>query len=167
MKLFVANCSKQNFEFAYWAPENRRPLVQRIGIGEQVQVYKDANPEDLRNIIEQHLPYGIVKTDEIDRTKAFVGLAYQFDKPINVEKIMIASENNDDVLTKMALERRKEGAAALDNTLSSIAQDAGNGLASLSMEVEEVPRPGIDTAVNETIEVQKEGSRRGRPRRGN
>lgn len=163
MKLFIANTTVQRHEFHYRAPEQRQPLMQVIEIGSQTQIWKDAPKNELELIIEQHTHYGLIPVSEIDRTKRFVGLCYSLDKPIDVEKIMYAVENNSAALESTALETRKQSAEVLSHSLSLVAQQSGNSLNHLEVEVQELARPGIESKLDETITVE---SRRGRRRRG-
>lgn len=162
MKLFIANCTLQRHEFLYRQPEQKRMefVTQVIDIGSQVQIWKDAPSNELKAIIAQHESYGLVPVNEIDRTKTFVGLCYSFDKPIDVEKIMYTVEANSGVLEAGALEMRKEAAQVISHSLSAVAQEAGNSLNSLEVEVKELPRPGHDAKVHETITVERAGGRR-------
>jgi hypothetical protein len=162
-KLYIANCTKQRHEFIYRAPEQKNPVTQVIEIGSQIMVWKDDPRDVLLNIVEQHEHYGLIAVSEIDRTKHFVGMCYQFDKPIDVNKIMYTVENNDTVLEQRALEARKEAAQVISHSLSQVAADSGNGLNSVDVEIKELPPPGKDSNFAETITVESRG--RGRPRR--
>lgn len=160
-KLFVANCSKQRHEFIYRAPEQKNYITQVIDIGQQIMVWKDAPRDDLALIVEQHEHYGLISVADIDRSKFFVGMCYQFDKPIDVNKIMYTVENNDAVIAERALEGRKEVATVISHSLNQVAQDAGNSLGNVDVEIKEVPLPGKEPAFSETITVQRGGRRRG------
>jgi hypothetical protein len=162
-KLYVANCTKQRHEFLYRAPEQKNHIKEPIEIGSQIMVWKDAPREELQGIIEQHEMYGLVPVAEIDRTKHFVGMCYQWDRPVDVNKIMYTVENNDTVLEEAALEKRKEAAQVISQSLGQIAQDAGNSLNTVELEIQELARPGHDVKVYESITVKREG---GRSRRG-
>ena len=161
-KLYVANCTKQRHEFMYRAPEQKQPILQVIDIGSQIMVWKDAPKDDLIGIVDQHEHYGLIPVANIDRSKHFVGMCYSFDKPIDVNKIMYTVENNDAVLEERALEARKEAAQVISHSLGQIAQDTGNGLNAVEVEVQEMARPGHEAKVHETITVQREGGRRRR-----
>jgi len=162
-KLYIANCTKQRHEFMYRAPEQKNPVTQVIEIGSQIMVWKDEPRDVLLNIVEQHEHYGLISVADIDRTKHFVGMCYQFDKPIDVNKIMYTVENNDTVLEQRALDARKEAAQVISHSLSQVAADTGNGLNSVDVEIKELPPPGKDSNFAETITVETRG--RGRPRR--
>ncbi|MEX3914883.1 hypothetical protein AB4Y43_01365 [Paraburkholderia sp. BR10872] len=167
-KLYVANCTRQRHEFMYRAPEQKNPVVQVIEIGQQIMVWKDAAKEDLGLIVEQHQHYGLISVADIDRSKFFVGMCYQFDKPIDVNKIMYTVENNDTVLEERALEARKQAAQVISHSLNQVAQDAGNALGSVDVEIKELAQPGKEANFAETITVKNDhGQRGGGRRRGN
>lgn len=168
-KLFIANTTKQHHEFVYRVPEDGRnvPIMQKIPVGECVMIYKDDSTAVLDAIIDQHARYGLVAVSEIDRTKDFIGLAYQFDQPIDVDKIIRALSHNDMVLKAMGEEQRKQAAVAIASTIDAKTEDAGVKLAGLDVTIEEVDRrDGTDTALNETVSVAKEGTRPQRRTRG-
>jgi len=164
-RLYVANATKQNQEFHFWAPDNRRPLIQTILPGQQVQVWNEAPRDQLEQIVRQHEIYGIKPASELDRNREYVGMVYQFDKPIVSDRIEQALTQNDQALQKQALERRKESAAALDEAMTRDSAEAGVQLQGLSVEVREEERPGAETQVNEKIEVQREGRQPASPRK--
>lgn len=156
-KLYVANATKQNQEFHFWTPETRRPLIQTILPGQQVQIWQEAPRDQLEQIIRQHEIYGIKPASELDRNREYVGLVYQLDKPIVSDRIEQALMKNDEVLQEQALQRRKESAASLDDVMTRDSADAGVTLQGLSVEVREEERPGAETQINEKIEVEREG----------
>ena len=87
-RLFIANCKKQAEDFNYRIPEVVRTYVQSIPAGGQIEVYRDAPMDVLEGIVEQHRMYGLVNVSEIDRTKEFANLCYQFDKPIDRKSVV-------------------------------------------------------------------------------
>lgn len=163
MKLFIANCTKQNQLFLYRVPgENREtPNMQEIGVGKCVAIYRDdTNADVFESIIEQHADYGLIAASEIDRTKDFIGMCYQFDKPIDVEKIIRALGRNDIVLKERGEEMRKLAAVAISDQADKDAEEAGGRVQGLEVTVEEVAVPGgKDTEINETIAIEKSGSK--------
>ena len=164
MKLYIGNCSKQVINFTYRSPDQDKIIEQTIPIGAQVQVYKDTDSAALDYIIAQHILYGLTKVSDIDRTKAFIGACYQFDKPIDVEKIVIASTHNDDALALAGHEYRKQAAVALNDQLN---QNTGGKVSGVSVEIEEQGRADSnrDDLMVEEIEVGTSKRGRGRPRK--
>lgn len=161
-KLFIANCTKQHQLFLYRIPGEQRasPYMQEIGIGKCVEVYRDDTADVLESIIAQHVDYGLVRVDEIDRTKDFIGMCYQFDKPIEADKIIRALDRNDIVLRDRGIEQRKDAAIAISDKAERDAEEAGGHLGGMEVTVEEVKVPGgSDVQINETIAVVKEGKR--------
>lgn len=159
-KLFIANCTKQHQQFLYRIPgENRAsPYMQQIEVGKCIEIYRDDTADVLEAIIAQHVDYGLVSADEIDRTKDFIGMCYQFNKPIETDKIIRALDRNDIVLQERGVEQRKLAAVAISDQADHEAQEAGGRIDGLEVTVEEVAVPGgPDTKINETIAIVKEG----------
>jgi hypothetical protein len=163
-KLFVANASKQVQEFHYWAPDSRRPLIQNIQPGTQQQIWQEAPRDQLEMIVHQHEMYGIKPASELDRNPGYAGLVYAFDKPITTSRIEAAIEQNNDALDRNAQERRKEAALATDAAMDQLGEETGLHHSSLEVEIVEERRPDADTTVNETVAVEKPGSRSRRAR---
>lgn len=168
MKLYVANTTKQDHDFVYRILESTRLHQQPVPSGQQVQIYKDDTSDVINAIVAQHERYGLVKVDEIDRTKPFIGLCYSVDKPIPVSKIMYVAEHNDDVLAEQGQKGRMDSVAALGENLNRATEGKLNAL---EVEVVESRKPG-DTTIGfrQTIEVPrttepKPRNKGGRPRK--
>lgn len=168
MKLYIANTKKQDETFMYRIPEIARPYTQTIPAGGQIQIYRDAPRDVLEGIVDQHRMYGLVDVADIDRTKPFVNLCYQFDKVITQNQIMYGMEHNSEVLEDKGLEYRKQSAVAISSNLDKAAQE-GNAPNASGMKLELIEEK-TDIADNsekltQTVEVVKEGKQgRGRPR---
>lgn len=151
--LYVANTSKQHHDFVYRVPgDTQRTRVQKILMGEQIKVHKDDSYEVLDNIVKQHQQYGLIEAAEVDRTKPFIGIMYQFDKPIHVEKFMYAEEHNSDVLIDQGKKIRQEAAAALHDHIQA---NTDAQLLNLQSEVVEETRE-TDRGLNEVLEVSRD-----------
>jgi hypothetical protein len=111
MKMFIANCTKQAHEFRYWVPGKKEPVVQKIPQGMQISIECERSLAD--SIIKAHKPYGFTPRDEIASTKRFHGIAYQFDKPIDVDSIYLGIEANVDNALIRANEVRQVTAQAV------------------------------------------------------
>lgn len=159
MKLFIANCTKQNIDFQYRLPESARIFQRLINIGQQERIHSDnLTVEEIDHIVKQHAPYGLVRVDEIDRTKSFIGMCYSIDKEVNMQRVMSALAHNDDVLEERGRITRQESAVALNNSL----EQATQGQAKLHhTEVaiqEETPKGTPDTErqrLDETVNVSR------------
>lgn len=166
MKVYIANCTKQEHVFTYMLPENLRPFSHHIRAGAQTCI--DASPDDIDCILKQHSVYGLTDVDKVK--KGFSGIVYRFDKPISVEAI----ENGISQTTKeqidKALEARKLTALASDKIISDKAEEMGiSSKGALEIGIVEERKNPADTGskFEETIEVQKEGftpRKRGRPK---
>jgi hypothetical protein len=166
MKLYIANCSKQDHQFTYMITENPRPFMERIRAGAQILI--DRSIEDVNQIINQHLRYGLMEATKVK--KGFGGIAYRLEKPISVQSIEAGIEQRDQEMIDRALEARKITAVASDQLISNKAQEMGlRQKSGLELEVVEEKKNAGDNEpkFNETIEVQKEGltPRKGRPRK--
>jgi hypothetical protein len=168
MKLYVANCSKQEFDFTYMIVENPRPFHHKIRAGAQWEI--NGSPEEIDQIIKQHSIYGMMEVGKVK--KGFGGMCYRLDKPISVDAIESGLEQKDQEMIDRALEARKITAAAADQILSNKAQEMGlKQKSGLEVEVVEEKKNAADNEpkFNQTIEVLREGiqpgKNRGRPRK--
>ena len=158
-KLYVANCTKHIQMFMYSVPEEKGMRTQRIEMGGQTLIYQDSSMDVISYIIGQHEQYGLVSSNEVPRTKAFIGLCYSLDRPVDIEKIMTAVEQNDDVLIKRGQEIRKDTAAMFSNRLT---EDVGE-LERARVEFLETPTDANNKAVaegsrfKERITIAQEG----------
>lgn len=156
--LYIANASKQPHDFIYWVPESATPRRQRIPAGGQIRVYKDEIAMELVNsIVSQHQRYGMVRANEIDRTKPFVGLCYDVDRPVKVDKIMYADEHNAGVLQEASAEARKLSAGALHDAITRATEGTPLTLQNLDLEVVEQNGP-TEAGINEVVTVSREAS---------
>jgi hypothetical protein len=160
--LYIANTSKQVQEVNYWVGGNRKHFTTKIQPGRQESVHPSGTRDDHGHIVDQLQPYGLVSVSEIDRAKEFIGLCYQFDKPIPAERLAPVFSHNDNVLTESSKQNRQEAALAMDERLSKTAQETGVQFHGLEVDIEEQEQKGVDTRVNETLIV--ENARRGRGR---
>jgi len=168
MKLYVANCSKQEFHFTYMLPENPRPFSHHIRAGSQIEI--PGAKEDIDFIIKQHSIYGMKKIEEIG--KGFTNLAYRIDKPISISAIEQGLNQSEQEMIDRALEARKITAVASDKIIADKAQEMGLKIKSgLEVEITEEKKNLADTDAKfeQTIEVVKENTTpikgRGRPRK--
>ena len=115
--LFVANCTKQDHDFVYITPETGKPRLVRIETGSQKQIHTSDNEMNLNAIVKQHEPYGLIPVNEVKRNRAFTGMCYSFDKPVPVDAIMVADEQNTAILEKFS-----------DNVSLSCSAPSGNSI---------------------------------------
>lgn len=165
MPLFISNTSKQVQEVNYWIGGNRKHFTTKIQPGRQESIYPNGTSDDHANIVEQLRPYGLTAVNEIDRSREFIGLCFQFDKPIATDRLVPVFKHNDEVLTDRAHQNRAEAALAMDDGLSRSAQETGAKFQGLEVEVEEQEQKGVDTKVAETLVIENPTRGRGRPRR--
>lgn len=155
--LYIANCKAQVETFSYRILGTGQLISQQIPAGGQVQIYRDTDMGILEAIIEQHRKYGLIPVADIDRTKPFISLCYQIDKPITQNHIKYGVEHNVDVLTDVGRERRDQAAVAIGSNIDRAAEEAGRSQTnSMSLEIQEDKLPGDNSeGVNEVIHVDK------------
>ena len=168
MKMYVANCTQQVQNFIYRLPETAGTRQQEIGIGSQIQISGDLNQKQIDAIVAQHSIYGMIRADEVDRTRAFVGICYAVDRKVDVDSIRRAAIHNQDVLQERGKQLRAEAAIAAHNKINE--EDPGNPLKQLDVQITEEAKDGKEPEVNEGVTVVPNGTERdgetGRPRSG-
>lgn len=173
MKLYIANATRQIQDFVYRLPEQISPFRQTIPVGTQVRIARDdLTIAEIDYIVKQHARYGLVRADEVDRTKPFIGMCYAIDKPVQSTRLLSAMEHNMDVLTLRGQENRKMAAIVANESLDR--QANAERIANLEeMEltiVEEGKGPTTGPKVNEGILVSRNAEastgKRGRVRSG-
>lgn len=156
MKLYVANCSKQEFLFTYMLPENPRPFSHAIRAGGQIEIPGEHDAIDA--IIKQHSVYGMMEATKVK--KGFGNLAYRIDKPISVEAIENGFSQSDQEMIDRAQNARNITAAAADQMIANKAQEMGlKQKSGLEVEVIEEKKNAADhePKFEQTIEVVREG----------
>lgn len=156
MKLYVANCSKQEFLFTYMLPENPRPFSHSIRAGGQIEI--PGNQDAIDAIIKQHEIYGMMLADKVK--KGFGNLAYRIDKPISVDAIENGFTQSDQEMIDRAQLARNVTAAAADQMIANKAQEMGlKQKSGLEVEVIEEKKNAADhePKFEQTIEVVREG----------
>lgn len=155
MKVYVANTTRQVQDFVWRAIGQKAPRKISIDVGTQQALPGDWNTEDVAYLEEQHRRYGMVRVDEIDRTRDFVGLCFSIDKPIPVDKIRTALTINEQVLMARGVELRKQAAIAVSNAITE--NNPGSGLTALELSVQEQPKDGGTPQINEGVRVAADG----------
>lgn len=147
-EMYVANVSKQDFNFIYRVPERKGPVSQMIRAGSQVKLAPwgtaktNLSQPDIDAVIAQFAKYGMKEAGSIDLNRGpFTGLCYTIGKPVATSKMLAALEKNEDTLFQQGVEMRKEAAIA---TSDSIEEGMGVPLRGLEMSVSEIePRGGF------------------------
>lgn len=175
--MFIGNATKQIQDFVYRLAENPSTMRQTIPIGGQVQISGDLNMPQIDTIIAQHARYGMRKSDELDRTKPFVGLLYSIDRPIPAMRLTQAMEHNDNVLTQRGEETREQIAVASSNAIENkLEDDRNNGMPDVTLrefetQIIEEEKPGqvrVDgqKTIAEGVRVNRNQDGRGAPGKG-
>jgi hypothetical protein len=162
--LYIGNTTKQIHEFHYRVPEVEGVRIQQIPIGGQVLISGTLSTPQIDYIVKQHEKYGLVRADEVDRTRPFIGLCWS-DRPITAIKLERALRHNDDVLADRGREMRERGAIAEHNRLENNLAESGRPELLRGLEVsvqEEHPerRPSEDgPALAEGYSVSRDNPR--------
>lgn len=150
MKMFVANCTKQARDFSYRLPD-KGGRMQRIEIGQQIQVAGDLSQPEVDSVVDHYSRYGMLSVADARKSRGqFVGLVYSIDEPVKIENMQIVLQKNDDVLTQRGQEQRKEAAVA---TSAAIMQNGEQGLKGLETSITEVRKDGGEAEVQEGVRV--------------
>ena len=168
MKLYVANCSKQEHLFTYMIPENPRPFSHSIRAGAQIEI--PGNQDAIDAIINQHAIYGMMEINKVK--KGFGGLCYRLEKPISIEAIQSGFTQSEQETIDRSQLARNVTAAAADQMIANKAQEMGlKQKSGLEIEVIEEKKNAGDNEpkFEQTIEVVRESLQpmksRGRPRK--
>ena len=138
-ELYIGNVSKQIQIFTYRSPERPGVITQTIPIGGQIRispngVHVDLSTPEIDAIIGQHMTYGLVSIDEIDKKQSpFNALCYSIGKPISVEKLRKGMLKKEESVRAFGQKLRQEAALAVNSQIES----SGHPLRELEMSFEE------------------------------
>src|SRR5208282_220006 len=135
--MFIGNCTSQVQDFVYRVIGTNKIRQQLIPMGGQQQLSGDFTENEISEIASQHAKYGLVRVNEIDRTKHFTGLCWD-DKPITVNRLRYAIEKNSELLVAKGVELRKQAAVAA-TTRTEEALHSPGAVKGLELTVEEIP----------------------------
>jgi hypothetical protein len=176
-KLYISNATQQTQQFTFWMPEASRAMMQEIPIGGQIMLLsRDLSSSAIDSILEQHAKYGLVELQRAlsSRLAVFHGLAYQLDKPVPFDKLLLLVDKYNSVLNQRGKQLRTEAAIATNEFIEDqmFQRQLPGRLDALEMSVEEVSRDGRDDSpeVSEGVRVIRNPGNGGRnpPRpRGN
>ncbi len=153
-KLYVMNCKKQNELFYCRVPGQRQLYAPEIPAGGQIEIMPGADIKILQGIVDHHKQYGMVAVADVDRTKEFINLCYQWDKPITQNQILYGAQHNDDVLTETGRQNRDNAAVAISARLEDAAVRNDSRVNRMELEIIEEKKPGDNSAgLSETIIV--------------
>ena len=140
MDLYIANASMQTFDFMYRVPGTNGVRKQTIPIGEQIKISGSLSQPEVDAIIDQHRPYGMVESSELDRVRGrFGALVYSVDKPVAASRLAQAQDVRIDDLVKQGAESRK-AAAIQANKLIEDELPRGSTLNKMIMTMQEEDR---------------------------
>src|ERR1700740_3496240 len=118
--LYIANCSKQNFEFQFRNQKEpgSKVVSVTIPVGNQSKVVSNADSSKIDWIIKQHEIYGLKPVNEVDHRSGFNGICYQIDNPVDIDKILRGFDYLDKTMDDLAAEKRQIASAAIANKLA-------------------------------------------------
>jgi hypothetical protein len=133
--IFVANCSTQRWDIQYTLPGIAKTRKQKLEVGGQIRLSGELNIAQVEAFVKQYERYGMRHVDEIKNAKTFVGLCYQLDKPIDMERfVRHALEINQNVLELRGEQQRIEAGIA---TAAQIEQTSDSTLRNLEITITE------------------------------
>lgn len=140
MKLFITNTTKQHLVLHYRmleTPVDQRPFHITIPMGQQVEMPRDLQPEDLTFLLHQWAPFGLVEHNAIDSTKGFIGISYRVGKPVAADAIQSAVDHNDGEAVKRSERVFQESGVSLANVVAQRAREQGSNLLNTALSVQE------------------------------
>jgi hypothetical protein len=166
-ELYIANTTKQPIDFHFRLPpkegqRNDQVLRHKIPAGKQVRVYQPADKETLEYIVAQHQntpePFCVHYT-EAARMRGFVGLLFNYDKPVPQNAMQNRFEANDEAMQEKAQQDRMMAAAAASAKVDESTEGTGASNVAFESTVIEEGQPGNENpnALAETVAVEKGG----------
>lgn len=141
-KLYVANATKQTFIFSYRLPEAKQTIQRTIPMGTQL-FFGDFSSEEIKSIVDQGKPFGMIRVDEANQARDYKGLIYSENYEVKQGKIEFMLRANDDMLDRQGQELRKEAAMANVMGMNTQANNQNQTLNKVSMTVQqENEQPG-------------------------
>ena len=155
--LYIANTSKQDHDFTFRQAERLHPTTIKIPAGTQAPVVKNGDSELVDSIIAHHRPYGLLHAKEAAKSKRFVGMCYDVDRPVTFKDMKVVFEHNDHALEEQGREQVAGIAAAVNDGIDKHLEVAGipTDAAHVSIEVREERGPGEQPTLAVGAEVVK------------
>lgn len=124
-KLYLANCTRQRLDFLYRVPDEngamlRRVHTQTIEPGTQQLIFAEAPQHVLEAIVAQHRKYGLIAVEDVPNTDKteFIGMCFQFNRPVDLDRLNHAFDHNQGVLHQEGMDRRAEAAIVIDSAIN-------------------------------------------------
>jgi hypothetical protein len=122
-KLYVANMTKQNHDFAYRLKGQQAWKQPSIPVGQQIMF--DWPRELIDEVIQSKIHTGIINVIDLPRNREFVGLCYSIDKPVQLSAWDEALERNDTVLNEAAEARLEDVATTVAGNIQTQMRERG------------------------------------------
>lgn len=156
-RLFIANCTKQDCDFNFRLPENRKLIQVRIPKGCQSTILGELQDTDIAAITRQHSRYGLIHVDEAKKVKAFAGLCWS-NKEIPAKLMQGLYDHNQEALEQKGEEQRKEAAVVVKASIDTSLKAVGESTTAVEVMAEELKAPGDenkDPGLKQTIRVDE------------
>lgn len=156
--LYIANTTKQAHDFVFRIAGDSRLHRSQIPPGAQRTVWSNPTAEMIASVVAQHEKYGLVDARRIDQTRAFVGLCFSVDRPVNLDQLLKVIEQNEAALDARGKTIRREAAATIwaSRREDEVGDDSGAKLKNLQVEIVEDTKPDT-VGFEEHIEVRADG----------
>lgn len=138
-QLYVANTTVQFRDFVAILPESGNMLRQKIRPGHQAMVY-DGPDYVIDNIIKQNEVYGLKREEEVKRSRQFVGMVYQLDRPIKKETLGVADNSNHAALIEFGSEVRENVANYAQASIMNTMRETGEESKSMQIEIKDLAK---------------------------
>lgn len=117
--LYVANTSKQNWEFTFRLPAMQSGYFRKlIPAGQQICV-DHLSSDEIALVISHWERYGMKSSEEMSRRKGYTGICYRLEKPVVMDAMLATYELNDDALAQAADERRIKTATRMATDIAT------------------------------------------------
>lgn len=144
--LYIANATTRNHHLHYRITEDMKLYERLIPAGTQFELpERHRSPEDIAYVIKQLAGCGAVDRSDIKREegKRFSGLIYS-DRPISEDAMRNGFSEEEQSAIDAALQEHTLGATRADEMVARLAQEAGTGVGSLEVEIQEQGGPGTN-----------------------
>lgn len=129
--LYVANCTQQTIQFLYRLPAEdgsggwaRKVYQQDIPPGMQQRIHNECPAAVLKAIVAQHEKYGLIHVSEVPRAKGYIGMCYDFDQVVDLERFSYAADHNKGVLHQFGKDNLEATAISIDRALERHVQES-------------------------------------------
>lgn len=125
MKIWIANCTKQNHKIYYREPKKRALREVMCPIGAQVTLPDEFDAAGVDFVTNQFAIFCWLKSDEIKADHQYVGICYSVDRPVDMTRLNDALAHNEEVLMERGHELRRQAAIIVDKNIAEVNKNVG------------------------------------------